>query len=203
MQLPNDKNPIGLQQDINEQLKAQADALLDATPQEFSKEEVPEAMLVDPELVLTDLKEIFVKHEVDFPKFLSALGFDEQSLFLFLSKKTVSETIYELNRRMSLMVWRMGQTKPTPESEAIPTQDIRGMLGNCPASKEWLTLMDEVLVPYVKEYHTKGQLDEFFFEKDVDGLFIFGPSGERIQPQVERPTLEAPGVPVEETPEEA
>ncbi len=187
---------IALAHELHAQIKEQMAAPVEL-PKEVDKSEVPEAWMVDPDLVLVELNAVSEKHGVDFGQYLADLGFTKEALQQFLSTKAVPEVINAINRRTAIELYRYGNVNCTP------TQEIRGTLGSIPPSKGWLTVMDEIIFPYIAYFKKHGVVDEDFFVKDNNGMYIFDAEGNRIEPQAEKPVLKTEDQASEETPKEA
>lgn len=159
-------------------------------------DEVPELFKADPDVFFIKWKEIVKNAGLDFGEFLGSLGFDIKQVHLVFTK-TIPEAISTINRRIALEIYRMNR------DTNIPSDVLRASLGVSDSSEQWLSTMEELIIPYFAYYAKHGKVDVDFHMKNKEGLYVIDEEGFALkEPQVERPVAKTPTVEEKENTEE-
>lgn len=134
------------------------------------KDETFEALITDPNFILSDLKKLIDKHGYfTLTDLFNFMGFNINTLKAVIYNKSITEQIFLLSRELRLFLYRIGELSGKKE-EGYNTREIRSLLGETMTSKEWLELLDTQILPYIGYYVENGKIDREWFTREENKL---------------------------------
>lgn len=134
------------------------------------KDETFEALITDPNFILSDLKKLIDKHGLfTLTDLFNFMGFNINTLKAVIYNKSITEQIFLLSRELRLFLFRIGELSG-PKEEGYNTREIRSLLGETMTSKEWLELLDTQILPYIGYYVEHGKIDREWFTREENKL---------------------------------
>lgn len=134
------------------------------------KDETFEALITDPNFILSDLKKLIDKHGYfTLTDLFNFMGFNINTLKAVIYNKSITEQIFLLSRELRLFLYRIGELSGKKE-EGYNTREIRSLLGETMTSKEWLELLDTQILPYIGYYVENGKIDCEWFTREENKL---------------------------------
>lgn len=134
------------------------------------KDETFEALITDPNFILSDLKKLIDKHGLfTLTDLFNFMGFNINTLKAVIYNKSITEQIFLLSRELRLFLYRIGELSGKKE-EGYNTREIRSLLGETMTSKEWLELLDTQILPYIGYYVENGKIDTEWFTREENKL---------------------------------
>lgn len=134
------------------------------------KDETFEALITDPNFILSDLKKLIDKHGLfTLTDLFNFMGFNLNTLKAVIYNKSITEQIFLLSRELRLFLYRIGELSGKKE-EGYNTREIRSLLGETMTSKEWLELLDTQILPYIGYYVEHGKIDTEWFTREENKL---------------------------------
>ena len=134
------------------------------------KDETFEALITDPNFILSDLKKLIDKHGLfTLTDLFNFMGFNINTLKAVIYNKSITEQIFLLSRELRLFLYRIGELSGKKE-EGYNTREIRSLLGETMTSKEWLELLDTQILPYIGYYVEHGKIDTEWFTREENKL---------------------------------
>jgi len=134
------------------------------------KDETFEALITDPNFILSDLKKLIDKHGYfTLTDLFNFMGFNINTLKAVIYNKSITEQIFLLSRELRLFLYRIGELSGKKE-EGYNTREIRSLLGETMTSKEWLELLDTQILPYIGYYVENGKIDTEWFTREENKL---------------------------------
>ena len=134
------------------------------------KDETFEALITDPNFILSDLKKLIDKHGYfTLTDLFNFMGFNINTLKAVIYNKSITEQIFLLSRELRLFLYRIGELSGKKE-EGYNTREIRSLLGETMTSKEWLELLDHQILPYIGYYVENGKIDREWFTREENKL---------------------------------
>lgn len=134
------------------------------------KDETFEALITDPNFILSDLKKLIDKHGLfTLTDLFNFMGFNINTLKAVIYNKSITEQIFLLSRELRLFLFRIGELSGKKE-EGYNTREIRSLLGETMTSKEWLELLDTQILPYIGYYVEHGKIDTEWFTREENKL---------------------------------
>lgn len=134
------------------------------------KDETFEALITDPNFILSDLKKLIDKHGYfTLTDLFNFMGFNINTLKAVIYNKSITEQIFLLSRELRLFLYRIGELSGKKE-EGYNTREIRSLLGETMTSKEWLELLDTQILPYIGYYVENGKIDREWFAREENKL---------------------------------
>lgn len=134
------------------------------------KDETFEALITDPNFILSDLKKLIDKHGYfTLTDLFNFMGFNINTLKAVIYNKSITEQIFLLSRELRLFLYRIGELSGKKE-DGYNTREIRSLLGETMTSKEWLELLDHQILPYIGYYVENGKIDREWFTREENKL---------------------------------
>lgn len=134
------------------------------------KDETFEALITDPNFILSDLKKLIDKHGYfTLTDLFNFMGFNINTLKAVIYNKSITEQIFLLSRELRLLLYRIGELSGKKE-DGYNTREIRSLLGETMTSKEWLELLDTQILPYIGYYVENGKIDTEWFTREENKL---------------------------------
>lgn len=134
------------------------------------KDETFEALITDPNFILSDLKKLIDKHGYfTLTDLFNLMGFNINTLKAVIYNKSITEQIFLLSRELRLFLYRIGELSGKKE-DGYNTREIRSLLGETMTSKEWLELLDTQILPYIGYYVENGKIDREWFTREENKL---------------------------------
>lgn len=134
------------------------------------KDETFEALITDPNFILSDLKKLIDKHGYfTLTDLFNFMGFNINTLKAVIYNKSITEQIFLLSRELRLFLYRIGELSGKKE-DGYNTREIRSLLGETMTSKEWLELLDTQILPYIGYYVENGKIDREWFTREENKL---------------------------------
>lgn len=134
------------------------------------KDETFEALITDPNFILSDLKKLIDKHGLfTLTDLFNFMGFNINTLKAVIYNKSITEQIFLLSRELRLFLYRIGELSGKKE-DGYNTREIRSLLGETMTSKEWLELLDTQILPYIGYYVENGKIDREWFTREENKL---------------------------------
>lgn len=134
------------------------------------KDETFEALITDPNFILSDLKKLIDKHGLfTLTDLFNLMGFNINTLKAVIYNKSITEQIFLLSRELRLFLYRIGELSGKKE-DGYNTREIRSLLGETMTSKEWLELLDTQILPYIGYYVENGKIDREWFTREENKL---------------------------------
>lgn len=134
------------------------------------KDETFEALITDPNFILSDLKKLINKHGYfTLTDLFNLMGFNINTLKAVIYNKSITEQIFLLSRELRLFLYRIGELSGKKE-DGYNTREIRSLLGETMTSKEWLELLDTQILPYIGYYVENGKIDREWFTREENKL---------------------------------
>lgn len=134
------------------------------------KDETFEALITDPNFILSDLKKLIDKHGLfTLTDLFNFMGFNLNTLKAVIYNKSITEQIFLLSRELRLFLYRIGELSGKKE-DGYNTREIRSLLGETMTSKEWLELLDTQILPYIGYYVENGKIDREWFTREENKL---------------------------------
>lgn len=134
------------------------------------KDETFEALITDPNFILSDLKKLIDKHGLfTLTDLFNFMGFNLNTLKAVIYNKSITEQIFLLSRELRLFLYRIGELSGKKE-DGYNTREIRSLLGETMTSKEWLELLDTQILPYIGYYVEHGEIDTEWFTREENKL---------------------------------
>lgn len=134
------------------------------------KDETFEALITDPNFILSDLKKLIDKHGYfTLTDLFNFMGFNINTLKAVIYNKSITEQIFLLSRELRLFLYRIGELSGKKE-DGYNTREIRSLLGETMTSKEWLELLDNQILPYIGYYVENGKIDREWFTREENKL---------------------------------
>lgn len=134
------------------------------------KDETFEALITDPNFILSDLKKLIDKHGYfTLTDLFNFMGFNINTLKAVIYNKSITEQIFLLSRELRLFLYRIGELSGKKE-DGYNTREIRSLLGETMTSKEWLELLDTQILPYIGYYVENGKIDTEWFTREENKL---------------------------------
>lgn len=134
------------------------------------KDETFEALITDPNFILSDLKKLIDKHGYfTLTDLFNFMGFNINTLKAVIYNKSITEQIFLLSRELRLFLFRIGELSGKKE-DGYNTREIRSLLGETMTSKEWLELLDTQILPYIGYYVEHGKIDREWFTREENKL---------------------------------
>ena len=134
------------------------------------KDETFEALITDPNFILSDLKKLIDKHGLfTLTDLFNFMGFNINTLKAVIYNKSITEQIFLLSRELRLFLYRIGELSGKKE-EGYNTREIRSLLGETMTSKEWLELLDTQILPYIGYYVEHGKIDREWFTREENKI---------------------------------
>jgi len=134
------------------------------------KDETFEALITDPNFILSDLKKLIDKHGYfTLTDLFNFMGFNINTLKAVIYNKSITEQIFLLSRELRLFLYRIGELSGKKE-DGYNTREIRSLLGETMTSKEWLELLDHQILPYIGYYVENGKIDTEWFTREENKL---------------------------------
>ena len=134
------------------------------------KDETFEALITDPNFILSDLKKLIDKHDYfTLTDLFNFMGFNINTLKAVIYNKSITEQIFLLSRELRLFLYRIGELSGKKE-DGYNTREIRSLLGETMTSKEWLELLDTQILPYIGYYVENGKIDTEWFTREENKL---------------------------------
>ena len=134
------------------------------------KDETFEALITDPNFILSDLKKLIDKHGYfTLTDLFNFMGFNINTLKAVIYNKSITEQIFLLSRELRLFLFRIGELSGKKE-DGYNTREIRSLLGETMTSKEWLELLDHQILPYIGYYVEHGKIDREWFTREENKL---------------------------------
>lgn len=134
------------------------------------KDETFEALITDPNFILSDLKKLIDKHGYfTLTDLFNFMGFNINTLKAVIYNKSITEQIFLLSRELRLFLYRIGELSGEKE-DGYNTREIRSLLGETMTSKEWLELLDTQILPYIGYYVEHGKIDREWFTREENKL---------------------------------
>lgn len=134
------------------------------------KDETFEALITDPNFILSDLKKLIDKHGYfTLTDLFNFMGFNINTLKAVIYNKSITEQIFLLSRELRLFLYRIGELSGKKE-DGYNTREIRSLLGETMTSKEWLELLDTQILPYIGYYVEHGKIDTEWFTREENKI---------------------------------
>lgn len=134
------------------------------------KDETFEALITDPNFILSDLKKLIDKHGYfTLTDLFNFMGFNINTLKAVIYNKSITEQIFLLSRELRLFLFNIGELSGKKE-DGYNTREIRSLLGETMTSKEWLELLDTQILPYIGYYVENGKIDREWFTREENKL---------------------------------
>ena len=134
------------------------------------KDETFEALITDPNFILSDLKKLIDKHGYfTLADLFNFMGFNINTLKAVIYNKSITEQIFLLSRELRLFLFHIGELSGKKE-DGYNTREIRSLLGETMTSKEWLELLDAQILPYIGYYVEHGKIDREWFTREENKL---------------------------------
>ena len=134
------------------------------------KDETFEALITDPNFILSDLKKLIDKHGYfTLTDLFNFMGFNINTLKAVIYNKSITEQIFLLSRELRLFLFHIGELSGKKE-DGYNTREIRSLLGETMTSKEWLELLDTQILPYIGYYVEHGKIDREWFTREENKL---------------------------------
>jgi len=134
------------------------------------KDETFEALITDPNFILSDLKKLIDKHGYfTLTDLFNFMGFNINTMKAVIYNKSITEQIFLLSRELRLFLYRIGELSGKKE-DGYNTREIRSLLGETMTSKEWLELLDTQILPYIGYYVENGKIDREWFTREENKL---------------------------------
>lgn len=134
------------------------------------KDETFEALITDPNFILSDLKKLIDKHGYfTLTDLFNFMGFNINTLKAVIYNKSITEQIFLLSRELRLFLFHIGELSGKKE-DGYNTREIRSLLGETMTSKEWLELLDTQILPYIGYYVENGKIDREWFTREENKI---------------------------------